>query len=248
MGLPSWKRAWARRVKATHERSAGTSMVSAISPYCENGSSWDSIVSVSKIPAMPAAGTPRTTKGFSVSKLPGTPSLTSPPFGASGLTYWKCLKPAGYLRSPCIESPWPPVTFGAVVWAPGDEMKRSSPASVAAPSARMPLTAKSRLLRRRRGGRSGGRRGGRSGRSGRPGGRRRRPGGRHHRGVPRRQEGERERREHEDHRDGRGDLAQDRRRPHRAEDRLAPAGAAEGGADVGAFAGLEEDDRDDRER
>jgi hypothetical protein len=42
-------------------------------------------------------------------------------------------------------------------------------------------------------------------------------------------------------RDARCDLAEQRRRAHRAEHRLA-AGAAEGGADVGALARLQQDD------
>jgi hypothetical protein len=49
MGLPSWKRAWGRRVKATHERSGAVSMLSATRPYSDSGSSADSTVSVSKV-------------------------------------------------------------------------------------------------------------------------------------------------------------------------------------------------------
>ena len=59
-------------------------------------------------------------------------------------------------------------------------------------------------------------------------------------------EGEAERRQREDDRDCGRDLPEDRRRPHRAEDRLG-AGAAERGADVGALARLQQHDADDRE-
>src|SRR5262245_3459990 len=115
MGLPSWKRACGRSVNTTHDRSAGTSMLSATSPYCEKGSSSEATVSVSNTPPRPVAGTPLRTNGFRVSKVPMAASLTLPYFGASGLTYWKWVKPGGYLRSPCIEIPGPVVTFSPPV-------------------------------------------------------------------------------------------------------------------------------------
>ena len=85
IGLPSWNRAWRLSVYATHERSAGTSTVSATSPYSENASSLDWTVRVSKIPPMPAAGTPFRMNGLSVSNVPSAASLTLPPFAAAGL-------------------------------------------------------------------------------------------------------------------------------------------------------------------
>src|SRR5262245_13473921 len=59
-------------------------------------------MSVSNSSPSPAAGTPLSVNGFSVSNVPKAAILTSPPLGASGLTYWKCLKPGWYLRSPYI--------------------------------------------------------------------------------------------------------------------------------------------------
>ena len=116
--VPSWNFASGRSVYATHDRSAGVSMVSAIWPYSENGSSNDWMVSVSKIWPIDAAALPFRMNGFRLSNVPIAASLTSPPFGAFGLTYSKCLKPGPYLRSPYIESAWPDVAFG---WAPGRE-------------------------------------------------------------------------------------------------------------------------------
>jgi hypothetical protein len=86
IGLPSWNRASARSVNATQVRSAGISMLSAISPYSEDGSSHDAIVSVSNCCAAAAAATPFNMKGFRLSKVPMAARRTSPPFGASGLT------------------------------------------------------------------------------------------------------------------------------------------------------------------
>src|SRR5438128_10401807 len=85
MGLPSWKRASRRSVKATQERSAGVSIVSAIRPYSEKGSSPDWTVSVSKSSPIPAAGRPLSTNGLSVSKVPMAASRASPPLGARGV-------------------------------------------------------------------------------------------------------------------------------------------------------------------
>ena len=85
IGLPSCQRASGRKVKATQERSSGISMVSASRPYSVNGSSRACQQRLVKA-AMPAAGTPLMMKGFSVSKVPWAPNLTSPPLGASGLT------------------------------------------------------------------------------------------------------------------------------------------------------------------
>ena len=47
IGLPSWNRASGRRVKATQERSSGTSMVSATRPYIVSASSAEPTISVS---------------------------------------------------------------------------------------------------------------------------------------------------------------------------------------------------------
>ena len=46
-GLPSCQRASGRSLKATHERSLGTVMLSAKRPYSLKGSSADPIISVS---------------------------------------------------------------------------------------------------------------------------------------------------------------------------------------------------------
>ena len=86
MGLPSWKRASGRRVKATHERSPGNSTLSTMRPYWELGSSREPTISDSNTSPMPAAGTPLITKGLSVSKVPSAESRTSPPRGALGFT------------------------------------------------------------------------------------------------------------------------------------------------------------------
>ncbi len=60
---------------------------------------------VEKIWPIPAAGTPLMTKGLSVSKVPIAASRIVPPFGASGLTYSKCLKSGPYFRSPNNDMP-----------------------------------------------------------------------------------------------------------------------------------------------
>ena len=86
IGVPSWHRACGRSVKATHERSSGHSMVSAIRPYSVEASSRDDQQSVSQIEVMPAAGTLLTMKGWSELNVPRAPSLTMPPLGALGLT------------------------------------------------------------------------------------------------------------------------------------------------------------------
>ena len=86
MGLPSWKRAWGRRVKATQERSAGhLDRLGARARTAENGSSSDDTVSVSYVAELPTAGTPFRTNGFSVSNVPMAASRTSPPLEASGI-------------------------------------------------------------------------------------------------------------------------------------------------------------------
>src|SRR5215510_13575131 len=64
IGLPSWNRASGRSVNATQVRSAGISMLSAINPYSDDGSSQDAIVSVSNCCAAAAAATPFKMKGF----------------------------------------------------------------------------------------------------------------------------------------------------------------------------------------
>src|SRR6516225_1896579 len=48
--------------------------------------------------------TPATTP-LKLSKVPDAASRTVPPFGASALTYSKCLNPAGYFRSPNDDTP-----------------------------------------------------------------------------------------------------------------------------------------------
>ena len=64
----------------------------------ENGSSQARTVRLSKHSSFnPAAGKPLSTKGLSESKLPNTESAICPPLGASGFTYAKAVKFAGYL-------------------------------------------------------------------------------------------------------------------------------------------------------
>ena len=81
-------------------------MVSAIRPYCEDGSSEDGAISFSKVRPMPAAVRPLSVKGFSVSYELKAQNLTSPPLGASGLAYSKFVKSGPYLSSPTSEDPW----------------------------------------------------------------------------------------------------------------------------------------------
>src|SRR6516164_7540998 len=56
---------------------------------------------------MPAASEPLTpaTTLLKLSKVPDAASRAVPPFGASALTYSKCLNPAGYFRSPNDDTP-----------------------------------------------------------------------------------------------------------------------------------------------
>src|SRR5881409_2064556 len=105
MGLPSWKRASGRSVKATHERSGGVSMVSATRPYSDDGSSADATMSESNVLPMPAAGTPLKMNGLRLSNVPVAARVTLPPLGARGFTYPKWAKPGPYLRSPWMDSP-----------------------------------------------------------------------------------------------------------------------------------------------
>ena len=130
MGLPSWKRASGRSVNVTQERSTGTSTLSAINPYSEDGSSDEATVSVSKSWPAPAAGTPLRMKGLRLSKVPIAASRTSPPLGASGFAYSKCLKPGPYLRSPWIDRPWPVVARGSAPCTPTTRATASSRGSV----------------------------------------------------------------------------------------------------------------------
>src|SRR5881628_1232226 len=129
MALPSWKRASGRSVNVTQERSAGTSTLSAINPYSEEGSSDEATVSVSKSWPAPAAGTPLRMKGLRLSKVPIAASRTSPPLGASGFAYSKCLKPGPYLRSPWIDRPWPVVARGSAPCTPTTGASASATAS-----------------------------------------------------------------------------------------------------------------------
>src|SRR6516162_6495092 len=48
--------------------------------------------------------TPATTP-LKLSKVPDAASRAVPPFGASALTYSKCLNPGGYFRSPTDDTP-----------------------------------------------------------------------------------------------------------------------------------------------
>src|SRR6516164_7888716 len=56
---------------------------------------------------MPAANEPLTpaTTVLKLSKVPSAISRAVPPFGASALTYSKCLNPAEYFRSPNDDTP-----------------------------------------------------------------------------------------------------------------------------------------------
>src|SRR6516162_4303125 len=56
---------------------------------------------------MPAASEPLTpaTTALKLSKVPNAFSRAVPPFGASALTYSKCLNPAEYFRSPNDDTP-----------------------------------------------------------------------------------------------------------------------------------------------
>src|SRR3954452_8715873 len=57
------------------------------------------------MPAAMVPFTPETTR-LKLSNVPKPPRRTAPPFGASGLTYSKRLKPAGYFSCPNSESAW----------------------------------------------------------------------------------------------------------------------------------------------
>src|SRR5215469_571549 len=80
---------------------------SASKPYPVAISSSDDTRSVSWIRSMPAASEPLTpaTTALKLSKVPNAVSRAVPPFGASALTYSKCLNPAGYFRSPNNDTP-----------------------------------------------------------------------------------------------------------------------------------------------
>src|SRR5215472_11243721 len=64
---------------------------------------------------MPAASEPLTpaTTPLKLSKVPSAASRAAPPFGASALTYSKCLNPTGYFRSPNDDTPCRQVSASA---------------------------------------------------------------------------------------------------------------------------------------
>ena len=94
-GVPSLNRASGRSTKATERWSAATSTDSARWQYPVDASSASGASRESNSRVTPSAAVPRTTKGLKLSKVPMADSTSSPPFGASGLTWGKNLKSAG---------------------------------------------------------------------------------------------------------------------------------------------------------
>ena len=104
--VPSEKRASGRRWNSTHERSSGVSIDSATRPYSVNGSSQERAIRLSNTwTRMPQAYLPLVMCGLRLSKPPTSPRTSSPPFGASGSAYGKCVNPGCSAGSPIMEIP-----------------------------------------------------------------------------------------------------------------------------------------------
>ena len=84
--FPSCQIASSRIVYATHERSSGHSILSAIRPYSVKASSLELVVRVSYKFPIPAAAEPFKIKGLKESYDPVLLKVTFPPFRAFGLT------------------------------------------------------------------------------------------------------------------------------------------------------------------
>src|SRR5262252_5363305 len=67
-----------------------------------------------------------------------------PPLGALGLTYSKCGKSAGYLRSPNPEMPW--VSVSSAAWMAKPDPRRISTGAAIAPAARTSARRRDGLL------------------------------------------------------------------------------------------------------
>src|SRR6185503_4441375 len=109
-GLPSWKRAAGLSRNVADSLSGATSTSSASNPYAVVGSSIVPVSKVSNISSLtPGAVVPLIVNGLYLSKfvtrVPGVRTKW-PPFGASGFTHSKCLKPGGYLMSPNCAYAW----------------------------------------------------------------------------------------------------------------------------------------------
>ncbi len=100
---PFEKRASGLMWKVVEKPSGATSMSSASRQYALATSSELPVVRLSNISPSPGAGLPRSVNGLNLSKLVrrfGFARTSVPSRGASGFTYSKCLKSAGYLGSP----------------------------------------------------------------------------------------------------------------------------------------------------